>query len=83
MKAVHKLTTSISISTTAGASSRATPTMKLPQFVHSFADPLRNEDATPLLRLLDCRNRMARGLSQTVGAIDVSCTCARVTTYML
>ncbi|WOO80549.1 Protein CSN12 [Vanrija pseudolonga] len=44
--------------------------MKLHQFIQAFAEPLRNEDATPLLRLLDSRNRTARGLSQTVGPID-------------
>jgi hypothetical protein len=46
--------------------------MKLPQFIHSFAEPLANENAEPLLRLLDCRNRTARGLANTIGPVDVS-----------
>ncbi|KAL7419999.1 COP9 signalosome (CSN) subunit [Cryptotrichosporon argae] len=44
--------------------------MKLQQYIQSFAEPLRVQDAKPLLRLLDCRNKTARGLKDTVGAID-------------
>ncbi|CAK9780949.1 hypothetical protein CC85DRAFT_284658 [Cutaneotrichosporon oleaginosum] len=44
--------------------------MKLPQYIHALADPLRNEDVTALLRLLDTRNRTARGLADTVAPID-------------
>lgn len=48
--------------------------MKLPQYIHALAEPLRNEDVTALTRLLDARNRTARGLADTVSPIDVSCT---------
>lgn len=44
--------------------------MKLPQYIRSFDTPLKHGDVSALMRLLDCRNRVARGLSQTVGAID-------------
>lgn len=47
--------------------------MKLNEYVHALALPLANEDVQQLLRLLDCRNRVARGLSQTLAPIDVSC----------
>jgi hypothetical protein len=46
--------------------------MKLQQYINSFIDPLRSEDPRQLIRLLDNRNKTARGLSDTVGAIDVS-----------
>lgn len=46
--------------------------MKLQQYITSFSAPLESEDARPLLRLLAIRNKTARGLSDTVGAIDVS-----------
>jgi len=45
--------------------------MKLQQYVNSFTDPLQAEDPRPLIRLLDIRNKTARGLSDTVGAIEV------------
>ncbi|WVR04618.1 hypothetical protein IAU60_001629 [Kwoniella sp. DSM 27419] len=44
--------------------------MKLQQYVHSFADPLRHEDTKALVRLVSCHNKMARGLADTVGAVD-------------
>jgi len=50
----------------------STPTMKLQQYVNSFTDPLRAEDTTPLFRLLDIRHKVARGLKDSVGFIDVS-----------
>ena len=46
--------------------------MKLQQYIKSFAEPLCSEDPRPLFRLLDVRNKTARGLSDTVGSIDVS-----------
>ena len=46
--------------------------MKLQQYVNSFTDPLRAEDPTPLFRLLDIRHKLARGLKDSVGFIDVS-----------
>ena len=46
--------------------------MKLQQYVNSFTDPLRAEDTTPLFRLLDIRHKVARGLKDSVGFIDVS-----------
>ena len=46
--------------------------MKLQQYINSFLDPLQAEDPKPLVRLLDARNKTARGLSDTVGPIDVS-----------
>lgn len=46
--------------------------MKLPQYIHAFAEPLRHEDFATLLTLLDSKNRTARGLHNTVGAVDVS-----------
>jgi len=46
--------------------------MKLQQYVNSFTDPLRAEDSTPLFRLLDIRHKVARGLKDSVGFIDVS-----------
>ncbi|BEI99636.1 hypothetical protein CcaverHIS631_0406790 [Cutaneotrichosporon cavernicola] len=44
--------------------------MKLPQYIHALAEPLRTEDVVALLRLLDTRNRTARGLAETVAPID-------------
>ncbi|ORY31023.1 hypothetical protein BCR39DRAFT_527825 [Naematelia encephala] len=44
--------------------------MKLQQYINSFNDALRAEDSRALVRLLDCRNKTARGLSDTVGPID-------------
>ncbi|OCF32617.1 COP9 signalosome complex subunit 12 [Kwoniella heveanensis BCC8398] len=44
--------------------------MKLQQYVNSFLDPLRSEDAKSLTRLLSCHGKTARGLADTVGAID-------------
>jgi hypothetical protein len=46
--------------------------MKLQQYTQSFAEPLRAEDAHNLTRLLSCRNKTARGLSDTTGPVDVS-----------
>jgi len=46
--------------------------MKLQQYITSFPVPLQAEDPNPLLRLLDLRNKLARGLKDTVGPIDVS-----------
>ena len=46
--------------------------MKLQQYINSFIEPLAASDARQLLRLLALRNKTARGLSDTVGAIDVS-----------
>ena len=51
--------------------------MKLQQYINSFSEPLRTEDPKALVRLLDVRNKTARGLSDTVGAIDVSVSCTR------
>ena len=45
--------------------------MKLPEYIRSFQVPLEKENAGPLVRLLDLRNKAARGLSDTVGPIDV------------
>lgn len=47
--------------------------MKYQQFVNSFAHPLQHEDHTPLLRLLSIHGKAAKGIADTVGAIDVSC----------
>ncbi|KAK8847395.1 hypothetical protein IAR55_005253 [Kwoniella newhampshirensis] len=44
--------------------------MKLQQYINSFVEPLRVEDPKPLIRLLSCHNKTARGLADTVGAID-------------
>ncbi|CAD6564634.1 MAG: COP9 signalosome (CSN) subunit [Tremellales sp. Tagirdzhanova-0007] len=44
--------------------------MKLQQYINSFTDPLGSEDPRPLVRLLDIRNKTARGLSDTVGPIE-------------
>jgi hypothetical protein len=58
--------------------------MKLQQYVTSFAAPLANEDPNTLVRLLACHNKTARGLSDSVGAIEVGlgfahiCSCAAV-----
>lgn len=46
--------------------------MKLPQYIHAFAEPLRHEDVATLLTLLDTKHRISKGLYNTVGAIDVS-----------
>jgi hypothetical protein len=51
--------------------------MKLQQFINSFIAPLAAEDARPLVRLLACRNKTARGLSDTVGAIEVGRAVSR------
>ncbi len=45
--------------------------MKLQQYINSFTEPLRSEDPRPLIRLVDVRNKTSRGLSDTVGAIEV------------
>ncbi|WVQ83336.1 hypothetical protein IAT38_005475 [Cryptococcus sp. DSM 104549] len=44
--------------------------MKLPQYISSFRDPLKHQDPQPLLRLLACDSKTARGLADTVGPID-------------
>ncbi|ORX38811.1 hypothetical protein BD324DRAFT_617413 [Kockovaella imperatae] len=44
--------------------------MKLQQYLNSFLEPLSAQDTRPLIRLLDCRNKTARGLSDTIGPID-------------
>lgn len=46
--------------------------MKLQQYIGQFSDPLRTDSVEPLLRLLDCRNKTARGLSDTIPPIEVS-----------
>lgn len=46
--------------------------MKLPQYIHAFAEPLKHEDVATLLTLLDTKHRISKGLYNTVGAIDVS-----------
>lgn len=46
--------------------------MKYQQFVNSFTHPLQHEDPTPLLRLLSVHGKAAKGIADTVGAIDVS-----------
>jgi hypothetical protein len=46
--------------------------MKLQQYIQSFHAPLAAEDSYALLRLLALRNKTARGLSDSVGPIDVS-----------
>ena len=48
--------------------------MKLQQYLASFNEPLRTEDVTNLIRLLSCRNKTARGLSDTIGPVDVRYT---------
>lgn len=67
------------------ASESCPAAMKLQQYINSFTAPLAAEDARPLVRLLACRNKTARGLSDTVGAIEVgravSRRCHRFTTY--
>lgn len=45
--------------------------MKLQQYLNSFGEPLRSEDVHNLTRLLSCRNKTARGLSDTIGGVDV------------
>lgn len=45
--------------------------MKLPQYLHALAEPLRHHDVAALQRLLDARNRTARGLADTIAPIDV------------
>lgn len=45
--------------------------MKLQQYLGSFNEPLRTEDVANLIRLLSCRNKTARGLSDTIGPVDV------------
>lgn len=45
--------------------------MKLAQYTQSFAEPIRNQDSTTLIRLLAARNKTARGLSDTIGNVDV------------
>lgn len=45
--------------------------MKYQQFVNSFTHPLQHEDHTPLLRLLSVHGKAAKGIADTVGAIDV------------
>lgn len=45
--------------------------MKYQQFVNSFTHPLQHEDPTPLLRLLSVHGKAAKGIADTVGAIDV------------
>ncbi|KAK4684132.1 hypothetical protein P7C73_g6068, partial [Tremellales sp. Uapishka_1] len=44
--------------------------MKLSQYLASFAGPLRTQEIQPLIRLLSCHNKTARGLSDTVGAVE-------------
>ncbi|KIR26486.1 COP9 signalosome complex subunit 12 [Cryptococcus deuterogattii LA55] len=44
--------------------------MKYQQFVNSFTHPLQHEDPTPLLRLLSVHGKAAKGIADTVGAID-------------
>jgi hypothetical protein len=46
-------------------------TMKLVQYTQSFSEPIRNQDTTTLIRLLAARNKTARGLSDTIGHVDV------------
>lgn len=46
--------------------------MKLAQYTQSFNEPIRNQDSTTLIRLLAARNKTARGLSDTIGNVDVS-----------
>jgi len=46
-------------------------TMKLAQYTQSFNEPIRNQDTTALIRLLAARNKTARGLSDTIGHVDV------------
>ena len=41
--------------------------MKLQQYINSFVEPLAAEAFDPLCRLLDVRNKMARGLASTIG----------------
>lgn len=45
--------------------------MKLAQYTQSFNEPIRNQDTTTLIRLLAARNKTARGLSDTIGHVDV------------
>ena len=45
--------------------------MKLQQYLTSFNEPLRAQDVANLVRLLSCRNKTARGLSDTIGPVDV------------
>jgi hypothetical protein len=45
--------------------------MKLAQYTQSLSEPLRNEDTTSLIRLFSTRNKTARGLSNTIGPVDV------------
>ncbi|KAK1921566.1 hypothetical protein DB88DRAFT_506415 [Papiliotrema laurentii] len=44
--------------------------MKLQQYISQFIAPLQAESPAPLLRLLDCRNKTARGLSDTIPPIE-------------
>lgn len=45
--------------------------MKLAQYTQSFNEPIRNQDTATLIRLLAARNKTARGLSDTIGHVDV------------
>ena len=45
--------------------------MKLAQYTQSFSEPIRNQDTATLIRLLAARNKTARGLSDTIGHVDV------------
>jgi hypothetical protein len=45
--------------------------MKLAQYTQSFSEPIRNQDTATLIRLLAARNKTARGLSDTIGNVDV------------
>jgi hypothetical protein len=45
--------------------------MRLAQYTQSFNEPIRNQDKTTLIRLLAARNKTARGLSDTIGHVDV------------
>ena len=50
--------------------------MKLHQYIQAFTQPLAVQDPNELIRLLDARNKLARGLKDTVGPIDVSAVLA-------
>nr|ODN89409.1 COP9 signalosome complex subunit 12 [Cryptococcus depauperatus CBS 7841] len=44
--------------------------MKYSQFIQTFVQPLQHEDINPLLRSLTIHGRSARGIADTVGAIE-------------
>jgi hypothetical protein len=55
--------------------------MKLAQYTQSFSEPIRNQDTTTLIRLLAARNKTARGLSDTIGHVDVRLSSTHIKSW--